>query len=87
MIPRGAFLIAIAGLVPHPALAQSNARPPVVGIIRGQPLQEPSPRTKRGETLHYDSFRQGLLDLGYVEGQTIVLESGWPTGRQFDDRH
>jgi hypothetical protein len=77
--------------VPPSLLARAdeeiNARPPVVGIIRGQPLQEPSPRTKRGETLHYDSFRQGLLDLGYVEGQTIVLESGWPTGRQFDDRH
>jgi putative ABC transport system substrate-binding protein len=60
---------------PLAALAQSQAKTPVIGIIRPEPLPSPS----------YDAFRQGLRDLGYVEGQTIVLEPRWPTNRQFED--
>jgi putative ABC transport system substrate-binding protein len=55
------------------ALAQ-NRNPPVVGIIRPEPLPSPS----------YDAFQKALRDLGYVEGQTIVLEPRWPDGRQLD---
>jgi putative ABC transport system substrate-binding protein len=29
---------------------------------------------------HFDAFREGLRDLGYTEGQTIVLEPGWDEG-------
>jgi putative ABC transport system substrate-binding protein len=75
MIARRVLLVAIAGLAPVAVLAQSSGKPPVIGIIRPEPLPSPS----------YDAFRQGLRDLGYVEGQTIMLEPRWPTGRQFND--
>jgi putative ABC transport system substrate-binding protein len=29
----------------------------------------------------FDAFRQGLRDLGYVEGETIVLETRWDESR------
>src|SRR5262245_42617498 len=60
--------------LPFTALAQSRS-PPVVGIIRPEPLPSPS----------YDAFQKALRDLGYVEGQTIMLEPRWPDGRQLDD--
>lgn len=31
-------------------------------------------------SLRFDSFRQGLRDLGYVEGKTIVIESRYAEG-------
>src|SRR5262245_22805023 len=71
-----AMLIMIALLnAPLAALAQSQARTPVIGFIRPEPLPSPT----------YDAFRQRLRELGYVEGQTIVLEPRWPTNRQLED--
>src|SRR5262249_2295997 len=32
-------------------------------------------------TMNIDVFRQGLRELGYVEGETIVLELRWAEGR------
>ena len=26
----------------------------------------------------FDAFREGLQDLGYIEGRNIILEFGWP---------
>src|SRR5262245_14237335 len=66
--------LGFAAAWPFTALAQSRSLP-VVGIIRPEPLPSPS----------YDAFQKALRDLGYVEGQTIVLEPRWPDGRQFDD--
>jgi putative tryptophan/tyrosine transport system substrate-binding protein len=35
-----------------------------------------------GTSQHFlDAFRQGLRDLGYVEGQTFTLEARWAEGR------
>jgi putative tryptophan/tyrosine transport system substrate-binding protein len=75
MITRRAIFSAALLCAPLPALAQNQAKTRVIGIIRPEPLPSPS----------YDSFRQGLRDLGYVEGQTIALEPRWPTDRQFED--
>src|SRR5262245_57083745 len=72
---RAVFSAALLCAPPLGALAQSQAKTPVIGIIRPEPLPSPS----------YDAFRQGLRDLGYVEEQTIVLEPRWPKKRQFED--
>ena len=66
MIPRRAFLAcAVAALLatPDAARAQQVTKIPRVGVLRLGPLP-PSAS---------ESFRQGLRDLGYVEGQSIVL--------------
>src|SRR5262245_39466696 len=75
MITRRAIFSAALCCVPLAAIAQNQAKIPVIGIIRSEPLPARS----------YDAFRQGLRDLGYVEAQTIVLEPRWPTNRQFED--
>ena len=73
---RKAFIVGLAiGLVAAPlaASAQQPAKVPRVGYIGsvgptvGAPILE--------------AFRQGLRDLGYVEGQNIAIESRWAEGR------
>jgi len=60
-------------ILPHATLAQSPPEIPRVGWIVGSPLQT---------TKHvFEAFRQGLRDLGYVEGQTIALEPRSADGR------
>jgi putative ABC transport system substrate-binding protein len=48
----------------HLASAQQPKKIPRIGVLRGGLGAEPT----------YDAFRQGLRELGYVEGQNIVLE-------------
>ncbi len=67
---RIAFITALAvGLLAAPLLvgAQQPAKVPRVGILRDV---TPSP----GPDDPFPEFRQGLRELGYVEGQNIVLE-------------
>ena len=54
---------------PLAAAAQQPAKVARIGIL--------------GETRgpQWETFRQGLRDLGYIEGQTIVLEWRWSEGR------
>ena len=48
--------------------AQESKKIPRVGVlIAGHPPTRPS----------LEGFRQGLRDLGYIEGQNIVLELRW----------
>jgi putative ABC transport system substrate-binding protein len=65
------LLLALAILVaPFAATAQPRAHIPVVGVLRpGDPSVDAGP--KRSGFL---ALRQGLRELGYVEGQTIRLE-------------
>jgi putative tryptophan/tyrosine transport system substrate-binding protein len=53
--------------------AQAMAKMPRIGLLRTNARHAPDPAT--------DGFRQGLQELGYVEGQSIQLESRWAEGR------
>ena len=72
---RGRALVALAAfagllLASSPTAAQSPAKVPRVGVISSlAPPPAPNPEL--------DAFRQGLRELGYVEGQTVALELRW----------
>lgn len=51
--------------------AQTTKRLPRIGVLRGG--APPDPRI--------DAFRKGLRDLGWVDGENIVLEYRWARGR------
>ena len=55
--------------------AQQAANIPRIGFLSPSSLSEP--RTPR----FLDAFRQGLRELGYVEGQNIAIESRWAEGK------
>jgi putative tryptophan/tyrosine transport system substrate-binding protein len=73
---RRALLIA-AGLSlvlgPAPAFAQTSQKVPRIGVLRTQARGTADPAA--------DGLRQGLRDLGYVEGQNVHLEFRWAEGR------
>ena len=54
-----------------PAEAQQPKKVPRVGLLR--PGSPPDP--------YADAFRQGLRDLGYVEGKNIAIEYRWAEGK------
>jgi ABC-type uncharacterized transport system substrate-binding protein len=70
---RRAFLAGSAALLAAPlaAEAQQARKVPRVGILLLSDAQSVP-----------DAFRQGLRDLGYVEGQTIALEYRWAEGKE-----
>jgi putative ABC transport system substrate-binding protein len=57
------------------AAPQSAAKVPKVGYISPGASSDPA-RLRR-----FEAFRQGLRELGYVEGQSIVLEPRWAEGK------
>src|SRR5690348_15905509 len=73
---RRVFLGSLAGgllSAPIAAAAQAAAKTPTVGFVEAG---------SRSANQHFlDAFRQGLRDLRYVEGQTIVIEDRWADGR------
>jgi putative ABC transport system substrate-binding protein len=64
------FLLAVVGAV---AEAQQSKRVPRIGFLFGA---TPSANTGRIE-----AFRQGLRDLGYIEGKNIVIEERYAEGK------
>jgi putative tryptophan/tyrosine transport system substrate-binding protein len=66
--PGLAFLIVLLStlVAPIAADAQAPAKLPRIGFLTAVPLSVMSART--------EAFRQGLRELGYVEGKTIVIE-------------
>jgi putative ABC transport system substrate-binding protein len=58
-----------------PATAQQPAKVPRIGIL--------SP-AENAETPIFDAFRKGLRDLGYVDGQTVVLDFRFAKGNLDD---
>src|SRR5215475_9245718 len=61
-------------VAPRTATAQQSVTLPRIGVL--SPASPPPPPSS---TL--DAFRQGLRDLGYVEGQTILLEYRYADGK------
>jgi putative ABC transport system substrate-binding protein len=72
-ITVGLIVLLVLGLflAPYPSQAQSVAKTPRIGILT--PVFGPTP-------IH-EAFRQGLRDLGYVEGQSIALEYRFAEGK------
>ena len=56
-----------------PAAAQPLEKAPRVGFL--------GPRTRSNDAGVVDAFLQGLRNLGWVEGKTIVIEYRWAEGR------
>jgi putative ABC transport system substrate-binding protein len=74
---RRSFLAAALALaaVPRAVGAQQAGAPRLGVLVPGNPTPGTLPLQV------FDAFRQGLRDLGYVEGRTIVIESRWDEGR------
>ena len=69
-----AVLVLATLAAPHPAAAQQPAKAVRIGWL-GQ--ASPGPEVLR----IVDAFRQGLGELGYVEGQNFILEYRWAQGK------
>jgi len=74
MIVRTALVAVLVLLAaPRAAGAQQPNRVPQIGLLGGGSASAIAGRI--------DAFRQGLRDLGYVEGKTIVIEQRWAEGK------
>ena len=75
MTTRRAFIGTLAGVLSAPltATAQAPAKVPRIGYLSPRSLAETAPLL--------ESFRQGLRELGSVEGQTIAIEYRFAEGR------
>jgi ABC-type uncharacterized transport system substrate-binding protein len=72
---RREFIKLIGGSVATawPLAARAQSGTPVIGFI--------SSRSQKESTTVVDAFRQGLRDLGYVDGQTVTVEYQWADGQ------
>lgn len=72
--PVLAAVLALSLLVaPLPADAQQPPRVPRIGVLFST--------TESGGAPYLEAFRQGLGDLGWVEGKTIALDCRWAEGK------
>src|SRR5436309_11668715 len=74
------ILLSVAATIiiafPCKADAQQRGKIPHVGILL------PSAPTDAADAANLEAFRQGLRDLGYVEGRNIILEYRWAENRE-----
>ena len=76
MIRRRRFLVALGGAAlagPLPVVAQQPAGIPRVGLLMGS-----SPSV---EAPGLDAFRGALEKLGYIDGQTVLIEPRYAMGQ------
>lgn len=67
-LPLTVFLLSVSS-----ANAQQPAKVPRIGYLTGQSLSS--------ELARNEAYRQGLLELGYVEGKNIVIERRYAEGK------
>ena len=74
---RRSFLVGSFGLLAAPLAtdAQPAAKVPRIGFLSPSSSSDPRIPVRLG------AFREGLRELGYVEGQNILIESRWAEGR------
>ena len=75
-MPRRAFMAVIAGgllAAPLVTAAQPGRKVTQIGVLLGSTRAEDLPQS--------EGLRHGLRELGYVEGQNIVIEYRWAEGR------
>ena len=77
MPPKVVFWLLISFLLTAvpPVQAQQLGKIPVIGF-----LSRRSPPTPANPYPSADAFRQGLRDLGYVEGKNILIEHRYAEG-------
>jgi len=72
--PIGLAVILAVGLTLAPSAVQAQqAKTQRIGYL--------SPLTAAADRIRSEAFRQGLRELGYVEGRTIVIESRFAEGK------
>lgn len=72
MIDRRTFIGTLAGGLlasPFTTFAQQPTKLPRIGILGNE------------DTQHWQGFRQGLRDFGYVDGRNVTIESRWSEGK------
>ena len=75
---RRTFMTLVSGgllAAPFAAEAQPAGKVPRVGYL------SPGSRSDPLRQRRFEAFRQGLRELGYVEGHNIVIESRWAEGK------
>jgi putative ABC transport system substrate-binding protein len=75
LIPVGGIVTLVLGLLLAPLAAETQPSPtvPRIGVL--------SSFSSTAEARNRDALRHGLHALGYVEGQTILLEERWAEGQ------
>ncbi len=74
------LVVFVLGLLIRSLPVQAQTHIPRIGLLNPQ---APTKANASGETLGQDTvnaFRQGLKDLGYVEGKNILIEYRWAEG-------
>src|SRR5688572_13432344 len=77
------LIVAVLALWVPPAGAQRSAHVPRIGYLNYSITQLSSSSADRNLRRLSEPFRQGLNELGYVEGQNFILETRTGDATQF----